>query len=155
MLDVASAKAAAARLGPHQFTTLRGDIERLDSVLPPEAAGSFNLITLSAAAPFLRRPARALAAWRAWLRRGGRIALNAYASPALEEHALFVSLARAAGAADETDPCEPLGDAARLRAALEAAGYSGVQVGRRAGGAACCCGCVLPVRRLREGTTWQ
>lgn len=132
MLDEAAKKAAAAGLtdARGRVAFCCGNIESLEEALDlGRLGGSFDAITCSAASPFLQRPRETFAAWRRWLRPGsGRLAFNAFVAPAMEEHGLFVRMAREAGAEQEIDPCEALGSEAAVRDALTCAGYSSMQI---------------------------
>jgi SAM-dependent methyltransferase len=114
------------QLAPAHF--FLGDMEHLDSCLPAEWLGSFTAITCSAAVPFLQHPTATFASWRDWLKQpGGKLALNAFVPPAVEDYGTFVRLAEQFGFPAEFDPSEVLGSTERVTAALKQAGYINIQ----------------------------
>ncbi|KAF8065888.1 hypothetical protein HT031_002949 [Scenedesmus sp. PABB004] len=127
MLEQARSKAAAA--GVSGWTELvHGDAEDYPALAARWGDGGFDIITCSAAVPFLRDAPAALARWRAWLAPGsGRLAFNTFVAPAVLDYATFIAVAARHGVS-VVDPCAALGSAAALRAALAAAGFGRVQV---------------------------
>lgn len=95
---------------------------------------SFDVLTCSAALPFLPAPSTALAAWRTLLRPPrGRLALNSFVAPAVVDFGTFREVAAAWGV-PVVDPCEAVGSEELLKDLLLGAGFSSVQVRR-----GCCC----------------
>ena len=128
MLEQARRKADAEGLSEEVFQTVVGDMEQLSSCLPGAWMGTFDVMTCSAAVPFLRDPQAALAGWRGWLRQGGRLVFNAFVPPAIEDFGTFLNLAPQFGYYGECDPCDLLGSVELVTEAVTAAGYSSVKV---------------------------
>lgn len=131
MLQRAQTKAAAAGLATAtQF--ICGDIEQLQDSLPGDLLGTFDEAACSAAIPFLTQPRQTLESWRHWLKPGGRLVFNAFVPPALQGYEVYLQLAREQyGVTDEFDPSAALGSNDLVRAALTAAGYTGIQASSR------------------------
>ncbi len=85
----AQARAKSAQLGLSNVEWLHGNIE--EASFPP---ASFDIITCSAAMPFVRHIPAALEAWKGWLRPGGRLAFNSWRAPpgAMVDYGTFIQV---------------------------------------------------------------
>lgn len=130
MLEQAKRKYQSSLQQPQQslapITFTLGDIEQLDSCLESSYKGSYDVITCSAAVPFLRDYLATFKDWKLWLKSSGRTVFNTFESP--PDFQTFVRLAKEFGLSDERDPSELLGSEQRIRDFLSLAGFHDIQV---------------------------
>ncbi|KXZ54125.1 hypothetical protein GPECTOR_5g226 [Gonium pectorale] len=125
MVEQARRNVAAA--GLTNASVAVGDVEAASF-----PAGRFDVVTASAALPYMADAAAALARWRGWLRApSGRLVLNCFTSPYDPECGLFYRLAAKHGLAHMfADPLAQCGSREGLTQMLRRAGFKGLQAFR-------------------------